>query len=423
MDIIPLMLLTGVAVLLFVAGVPILQSFFIWILGFHFLTPFPLVNLASVPFDTIQSFPFAAIPLFVLTGDLIYEAKVADEILDFSRSLTGWLPGSGGNTALAASGVFSAITGSNAATTASIGKAFYPTLEKEGYEPKFAAATIAAGGTVGGMIPPSILLIIYGVTFGVSIQNLFLAAIVPGFLMLAALFAVNTYVSYTNGYGGTDYEFEPSSIVSTAWKAKIGLGTIVILFVGIFQGLFTPSEAAAVAVLYILLTGFLTRRLTNIRSIVNAFFTSVLLMGMLIPVIVMSTALQQGLSFIGLEGAISEFIIGLEAIWLIMLVMVVLMMISGSLLASVPNLVLTATILQGAAFHIGLTPLQWGIAFMISDMIGFITPPYGLNLYVISSVTEIDYIEVASKSLWYLLSLMIVLLLFFVFPEVNFLSP
>lgn len=405
-----LILLTLLGLLLFVIGTPIYLAFGVWVLGYHVIVPtFPLVNVGLAHYEVLQSFPFTAIPLFILVGDLINEAEISGEIVEFARELIGWFPGSTGNTAIGTAGIFSAITGSNAATTASVGNALYPSLLDDGYKDSYAAGTIAAGGVLGAIIPPSILLIIYGVAFGVSIVDLFIAGIVPGLAMLAVLVGINSYTCRRYGYGEVSkFDIDPKAILVKGWRAKIGIGTVVVLLGGVFLGIFTPTESASAAVVYILVTAILSRKITNFDQIVRASFTSLLLIGIIIPMVVMSILIQQNLSFLGIQSVISENIIALQDPFLMIVAMIVIMLISGSLLDSVPNLLITAPMLAGAATELGWGPITWGIIFMMSDTIGFITPPYGLNLYIISGIADIDYINVAYAALPHLFGLLLV---------------
>lgn len=420
-----LLALTALCVLLFIGGVQIFLVFGLWAVGFHALVPgFPAANVSVLAYDELESFAYVAIPLFVLVGDLINRARISEEIIEFSRACIGWLPGSTGNTSIGCSAVFSAITGSNAATTASVGKALHPVMDEEGYDGSYAAATIASGGIVGTILPPSVLLIVYGVMYGVSVPDMFLAGIVPGIVILGGLVVVNTALSRRNDYGidTSNFEFDSRRVLRTAWEAKIGLGTIVILLGGIYVGLFTPSEAAAVAVFYILALSLALRKITRLEQVVGACFTSLLLIGVILPIIVVAVAIQQNLSFLGIQDAVSQAILSLGHPWLVVLAMMAVMLLTGSVLASVPNIALTVPLLTPAAMELGLDPVTWAIIFIISDAIGFITPPYGLNLYIISGITDIDYLEVTYEALPYLGMLIGVWALFFAVPELNVLA-
>lgn len=418
-----LALLTLVAVILFVVGVPILLVFSTWTIGFTVIFPvFSLRNMALVSYYQLWTFPLTAVPLFILVGALVNQLQIARDIIDMSRSIAGWLPGSSANTALVTAGVFSAITGSNAATTASVGEAFTDELKEEGYDPVFSAATIAAGGTLGIIIPPSVLFILYGVTFNLSVSNLFVAGILPGLLMLGGLVVTATVISRRHDYGTTDYSFSLIAILRSMFRARNSLLAIVVLLGGIFTGLFTPSESASIAILFVVTAEFLSGHIDDFAFVTESVRLTIYLVGIIIPVLITSIMIQQSLSFLNLQDLVSNAILALDSPLLVGVALLVVMLLSGSILASIPNMILTAPLLAPAAFALGISPLMWGVIFMISDAIGFITPPYGLNLYIMSSITDIDYIRIARAALPYFVVLTAVLVLFFVFPEVNVLA-
>jgi C4-dicarboxylate transporter DctM subunit len=418
-----LVALTLFAVLLFVIGVPILLVFSTWAIGFSLFFPvFSLRNMALVSYYQLWTFPLTAVPLFILVGALVNQLRIARDIVEMSRAVAGWLPGSSANTALVTAGVFSAITGSNAATTASVGEAFTDELNEEGYDPVFSAATIAAGGTLGIIIPPSVLFILYGVTFNLSVTDLFVAGILPGILMLGGLVATATVISHRQGYGTTEYSFSPAAILRSMFRARNSLLAIVLLLGGIFTGVFTPSESASIAILFVVTAEFLSGHIDDLDFVTEAVQLTVYLVGIIIPVLITSIMIQQGLSFLSLQDAVSDAILALDAPVLVGAALLVVMLLSGSILASIPNMILTAPLLAPAAFALGISPLMWGVIFMISDAIGFITPPYGLNLYIMSSITDIDYIRIARAALPYFFVLTSILVLFFLFPELNVLA-
>ncbi|MFB6196419.1 MAG: TRAP transporter large permease [Haloplanus sp.] len=415
--------LTLIAVLLFVLGVPILLVFSTWAIGFTVIFPvFTLRNMALVSYYQLWTFPLTAVPLFILVGALVNQLRIARDIIEMSRTLVGWLPGSSANTALVTAGVFSAITGSNAATTASVGEAFTDELDEEGYDPVFSAATIAAGGTLGIIIPPSVLFILYGVTFNLSVSALFLAGVIPGFLMLGGLIVTSTIISDRNDYGTTTYSFSPTSILRSTLRARNSLLAIALLLGGIFTGVFTPSESASIAILFVVVAEFLSGHIDGLDFLTASVRLTIYLVGIIIPVLITSIMIQQSLSFLNLQDVVSNAILALDSPILVGIALLVVMLLSGSILASIPNMILTAPLLAPAAFALGISPLMWGVIFMISDAIGFITPPYGLNLYIMSSITDIDYMHIARAALPYFLVLTSILVLFFAFPELNVLA-
>ncbi len=419
-DTVAISALTLLAIILFFIGVPIILVFGIWVIGFHYVTPvFPINNVATGAFTELQSFSFIAIPIFILIGDLIYQSDISTDIVNFSNSLIGKIPGSSGNTTVVTSAIFSAITGSNAATTASVGKAMHPEMVKNGYDSKFSAATVAAGGTVGSVIPPSIMLIIYGVTFGESVVALFVAGLIPGLVMLLVLLSVNTYIAHKRGYKNDSEtnKFSVANIVRSSWNAKIALGTVVILIGGILGGIFTPSEGSAIAVVYIMVASLLTGRIDSFGQVARANTAAILLVGVIMPLIVFATLIQQNLSFLGIQDVISNWLMAFDSKSITLILMFIIMLFTGSFLASVPNLLLTVPLLTPAAMSLGIDPISWAIIFIISDSIGFITPPYGLNLYVISGITDIDYLQVAYSCVPYLIALLMVLVLYLSFPS------
>jgi len=286
----------------------------------------------------------------------------------------------------------------------------------------FSAATIAAGGTLGIIIPPSVLFILYGVTFNLSVSELFVAGILPGLLMLGGLVATATVISRRRGYGTTDYSFSVTAILRSMFRARNSLLAIVVLLGGIFTGLFTPSESASIAILFVVTAEFLSGHIDDFEFVTESVQLTVYLVGIIIPVLITSIMIQQSLSFLSLQDLVSNAILALDSPILVGVALLIVMLLSGSILASIPNMILTAPLLAPAAFALGISPLMWGVIFMISDAIGFITPPYGLNLYIMSSITDIDYIKIARAAVPYFLVLTSVLVLFFVFPEANVLA-
>ena len=389
-----------------------------WVIGMQLIFDFPLANVGSSMFEGLNSFALLAAPLFILTGDLISAGGLARRMSDFALALLGWVRGGLGMASLGACGMFAAISGSNAATTATIGSITYPTMVKQGYDKNFSAATAAAGGTVGIIIPPSILFIVYGYLISLPISELFLAGIIPGILMVAVMMIACYIVSRRKNYGQI-VPFDLSILRQTLPGASIGLFAIVIVLGGIYTGTFSPTEASAVTVVYCLLAGMLITRETKWRKLPDIFFRSGIIIGIIVPLVAVSIMMQEILAVIGAREFISMILTGLGGFYTILFVMMGMVLAAGTLLESVPNTIILAPILAPIAVTIGIDPFHFAVIFLIGDAIGFITPPYGLNLYVASGITGLPYFGIVRQVLPYLISLLIIWVIVALVPELS----
>ena len=411
-------LLTLAAVTLFATGTPLMLIIGMWVIGMQLIFDFPLANVGSSMFEGLNSFALLAAPLFILTGDLISAGGLARRMSDFALALLGWVRGGLGMASLGACGMFAAISGSNAATTATIGSITYPTMVKQGYDKNFSAATAAAGGTVGIIIPPSILFIVYGYLISLPISELFLAGIIPGILMVAVMMIACYIVSRRKNYGQI-VPFDLSVLRQTLPGASIGLFAIFIVLGGIYTGIFSPTEASAVTVVYCLLAGMLITRETKWRKLPDIFFRSGIIIGIIVPLVAVSIMMQEILAVIGAREFISMILTGLGGFYTILFVMMGMVLAAGTLLESVPNTIILAPILAPIAVTIGIDPFHFAVIFLIGDAIGFITPPYGLNLYVASGITGLPYFGIVRQVLPYLISLLIIWVIVALVPELS----
>ena len=411
-------LLTLAAVTLFATGTPLMLIIGMWVIGMQLIFDFPLANVGSSMFEGLNSFALLAAPLFILTGDLISAGGLARRMSDFALAILGWVRGGLGMASLGACGMFAAISGSNAATTATIGSITYPTMVKQGYDKNFSAATAAAGGTVGIIIPPSILFIVYGYLISLPISELFLAGIIPGILMVAVMMIACYIVSRRRNYGQI-VPFDLSVLRQTLPGASIGLFAIFIVLGGIYTGIFSPTEASAVTVVYCLLAGMLITRETKWRKLPDIFFRSGIIIGIIVPLVAVSIMMQEILAVIGAREFISMILTGLGGFYTILFVMMGMVLAAGTLLESVPNTIILAPILAPIAVTIGVDPFHFAVIFLIGDAIGFITPPYGLNLYVASGITGLPYFGIVRQVLPYLISLLIIWVIVALVPELS----
>ena len=387
-------------------------------------------------------------PLFILTGDLINKSGIAKRLSDFAYSCLGWIRGGLAMAAIGACGLFAAISGSNSATTATIGSMLHPEMVKGGYDERFSAATAAAGGTVGIIIPPSIIFIVYGFLMNLPISDLFIAGIVPGALMVLAMMATCFVVCSINGWG-IIIALSFKRVLKTAVGAWLGFFAIGLVLWGIYTGKFSPTEAAGVTVGFGIIVALASYPLNKImgttedtpieeRSITSMFvvegFTlkdipsvvvrSAQISGILAPLIAVSVVMQQILSLLGAQEVIGGFVTGMGGYYPVLFTAMAIVFVAGMVLESLPVTIILAPILAPIAASVGVDPIHFSVIFLVGASIGFITPPYGLNLYVASGVTGVPYFRLLRYSTMYLVALISVWFLVALVPNLAlFLVP
>lgn len=404
-------LISAAVIGLFVIGVPIFLVIGFWVVGVSLVIDFTLANIGVTLFEGLNFFGLLSLPLFILTGDLIAAAGIARRLADFAHACVSWLRGGLGLATLGSCGLFAAISGSNSATTATIGGIMHPLLVKDGYDTRFAAATAAAGGTVGIIIPPSIIFIVYGFLMNLSISDLFVAGILPGALMVVAMMVVCWSVCRRKGWGSVT-PLEWPRILRTARRAYLGFMAIFIVIYGIYSGVFSPTEAAAITVGFCLLAGLLVTREIRWRALPDILLRSGQLTGMLAPMIAVSIVMQQVLGLLGAAEAVAAFVAWFgESETIVLLVCMAIVMAAGCILESLPVTVIFAPILAPIAVAHGVDPVHFSVIFLVGAAIGFITPPFGLNLFVASGVTGIPYSKLLRFAVMYLGGLLVAWLL------------
>ena len=403
---------------LFMLGVPVFLVIGYWVIGMSFLLGLPLDNIGAALADVFtDGFALLAMPLFILTGDLINRSGIARRLSDFAYSCLGWMRGGLAMASLGACGLFAAISGSNSATTATIGSMLHPEMVKGGYDERFSAATAAAGGTVGIIIPPSIIFIVYGFLMNLPISDLFVAGIIPGTMMVGGMMLACFLVCWKNGWGYL-IALSPSRIIKTAIGAWLGFFAIGLVLWGIYTGKFSPTEAAGVTVGFCVIVGFLclplhrwvnhgrterpdvSERSYSEMLVVRGFsplelpsitMRSAQITGILAPLIAVSVVMQQILSVLGAQQVIGDFVTSMGGYYAVLFTAMAIVFVSGMVLESLPVTIILAPILAPIAHSVGVEPVQFAVIFLVGASIGFITPPYGLNLYVASGVTGVPY--------------------------------
>lgn len=368
----------------------------------------PLSLLGEALFQGVDSFALIAIPLFVLTGDVMVRTGLANKLLDFAEATTGSMrTGFGTSTALGC-GFFACISGSDAADAAAIGRITMDRLVERGYPKAYACALVASGACTGILIPPSIAYIIIGLVLGLSAAALFKAAIIPGVLVLVSVVLTNVVVNRFRNYENSRRPFSLLHWFRTLNDAKYALAIPVIILGGIYTGVFTPTESAAVAVAVALVVGMLQRTL-RLRDFPAMLETSARVNGVILPIIAVAILFAQALTVLNVPQTLVTVLTSLtESRIELTLIMLAIFIVAGMFMETTPNILILAPLMAPVAERIGMDPIHFCVFMITSLGLGFITPPMGLNLFVMSGLTGVPIIAIARRALPFVLTMVVV---------------
>ena len=358
----------------------------------------PLSLLGEALFQGVDSFALIAIPLFVLTGDVMVRSGLAYKLLDFAEATTGSLRSGFGTSTVLGCGFFACISGSDAADAAAIGRITMARLVELGYPKAYACALVASGACTGVLIPPSIAYIILGLVLGISSSSLFVAALIPGLLVLFGVVLTNVVLNRLNGYERSTQRFSLSRWWRALKDAKWALAIPFIILGGIYSGLFTPTESAAVAVAVALLIG-MAQRTILLKDFPAMLETSARVNGVILPIIGVAMLFAQALTILDVP---QEFVRSLTSLthdpFALTFVMLAIFIIAGMFMETTPNIVILAPLLYPVSKEIGMNQVHFCVFMITSLGLGFITPPMGLNLFVMSGLTGTPIMSIARRA-------------------------
>lgn len=382
----------------------------------------PLSLVGESLFHGIDHFALTAIPLFILTGDVLVRTGLSRKFLDIAEALTNWARGGFGSATVLVCGMFAAISGSDAAGAAAVGRMTISRLVESGYPRPYACALVAAGACTGILIPPSIAYIVIGLVLGISSSTLFLAALIPGTAVLLSILITNIVMNRIYGWeGGGNISFQAWSqqlwvSLKSGWYAFIVPG---IIFYGIFSGRLTPTEAGAIAVVVTMVLGFIIGTL-KLADFPAMFVSSAKVNGVILPIIAFSLPLAQALAILGVPQGFVEAATSLSSEpWILILLMIGILILAGCMMEATPNIVILAPILKPLADDIGMNEIQFCILMITSLGVGFITPPLGLNLFVVSGLTGEGILKIAVQAVPFVFFMIIVVLLIAYIPWIS----
>ena len=382
----------------------------------------PLSLVGESLFHGIDHFALTAVPLFILTGDVLVRTGLSRKFLDVAEALTQFAKGGFGSATVLVCGMFAAISGSDAAGAAAVGRMTIARLVESGYPRPYACALVAAGACTGILIPPSIAYIVIGLVLGISASTLFLAAVIPGVAILISILVTNIIMNRVYGWeGGGNIGFNEwitrlGVALKSGWYAFIVPG---IIFYGIFSGRLTPTEAGATAVVVTMIMGFMMGTL-KLSDFPDMLVSSAKVNGVILPIIAFSLPLAQALAILGVpQGFVGAATALSDDPYVLILLMVGILIVAGCVMETTPNIVILAPILKPLADNIGMNEIQFCIMMITALGVGFITPPLGLNLFVVSGLTGESILKIAYRAIPFVTFMLIVTLLIAFVPSIS----
>lgn len=367
--------------------------------------------VASYSVTGVDSLTMMAIPFFILSGVVMSVGGLARRLVDVAASLVGWMMGGLGAVVSLASMFFGAISGSSLATVSCIGGIMVPEMQKKGYDLGYSAVFTACAGTIGAVIPPSIPLVVYGVCTSTSIGDLFLGGIFPGVMIGIALIISNYVVCKKKGYVGAERK-SAREILKALWEAKWALFAPVIILGGIYTGIFTPTEASVVSVVYSSVVAVFIYKEITFKELYQAIVGATVTNGTTTFLLGLSTAFAALLSFEQIPSMLTAAIINFTDNKIVFLLLVnVILLIIGCFIDNIPATTILAPMLLPAMNAFNVDPVTFGVFMTMNLLIGLVTPPYGCSLFVASAVCKVKMEDMLKNIAVPLLTLIVCLLL------------
>lgn len=418
------LLLVGSFILFLCIGVPIALAIGVSATMVVMASGFPLAMVPQTMFSGNESFALVAVPFFVLAGDILARGGISERIVAFAEATLGRIRGGLSIVSIVASMFIAAISGSGAATTAAVGSALLPQLKEKGYDVDFSAALIASAGTIGVVIPPSVPMVLYAVIAGVSVAKLFMAGFIPGALMGFGLIAYSIFVARKRGYPAGELrtrEEKWALFKDASW----GLMTPVIILGGIFSGLFTPSEAAAIAVDYSFLVAFFVYKSMDFKKFYNLIVGAGVTSAIVMFIIATSKLFGWALAFYEVPEMVANFLLGLAGgnSVMIYLIFAVVILVAGMFMETASALIILTPIFLPTIQQVGGNLIHFGLLVTVGLAIGMATPPVAIDIFVASAISGLPMEQISKRIVPMVLVLIAVFLIITYIPSITLLLP
>jgi C4-dicarboxylate transporter DctM subunit len=418
------LIIFGLLITLMLTGMPISISLGLTVLTFLFtMTDVPIESVALKLFTGIEKFEIMAIPFFILAGNFLTHGGVARRMINFATSMVGHWHGGLGLAGVLACALFAAVSGSSPACVVAIGSILLPAMVKQGFPPRFGAGVITTSGALGILIPPSIAMVMYSVATNTSVGQLFMAGVIPG-LMLATLLGLTTwYRARKFGYPRlpkASFALRMQALRESFW----GLSLIVLVIGGIYSGIFTPTEAAAMSAVYAFIVAVFIYKDMTLKQVPKVLLDSASMSSMLLYIITNAVLFSFLMTSEGVPQAMASCLIdaGLGPIAFLLVVNVILLL-AGNVMEPSSIVLIFAPILFPVAIALGIDPVHFGILIVVNMEVGMCHPPVGLNLYVASGITKMGITELTIAVWPWLLTMLVFLVLVTYVPAISLWLP
>ena len=409
--------------ILMLLRVPIAFSLALASLGYILYDGLPPVLLIHSMIGGMDSFPLLSIPFFILAGGLMNSAGITERIFGFARALVGWMPGGLGHVNIGSSIIFAGMSGAAVADAGGLGAIEIKAMRDAGYDDDFSVGVTAASSTIGPIIPPSLPLVIYGVMASVSIGQLFVAGIIPGLLMAVSLSIMVWWIARKRNYP-TDVAFRLSTIRSTFKQAFLPLLTPVIIVGGIVSGVFTPTEAAICAAAYAIFLGVVVYRSLTIRKLSVIAIETIEITASIMMIVGAASVFAWILTANQVATHFGDFLLGFtDNKNVVLLLIMLLVLIVGLFMETLAAISILVPVLLPVSVQFGIDPVHLGIIVILNLMLGLLTPPVGMVLFVLSRVSGVPFEKCVSATMPFLVPLVIVLLLLTFIPSLTLYLP
>ncbi|EME70067.1 TRAP-type C4-dicarboxylate transport system [Paramagnetospirillum caucaseum] len=384
----------GLLITLMLTGMPISISLGLTVLTFLFaFTQVPIESVALKLFTGIEKFEIMAIPFFILAGNFLTHGGVARRMINFATAMVGHWHGGLGLAGVLACALFAAVSGSSPATVVAIGSIILPAMVRQGFPNRFGAGVITTSGALGILIPPSLVMVMYAVATNTSVGALFMAGVIPGLMLATVLGVVTWYIAWKNDYPRLPVASWAERL-RTLREAVWGLALIVIVIGGIYTGIFTPTEAAAMSAVYAFVIAVFVYRDMPLKGVGKILLSSASMSAMLLYIITNAVLFSFVLANENIPHAIADWIVGKElGVIAFLLVVNVLLLMAGNFMEPSSIVLIMAPILFPVAMKLGIDPVHFGIMMVVNMEVGMCHPPVGLNLYVASGITKMGITE------------------------------